>query len=115
MPHWNAIVCIDWGKHPGKRRAWAADVARWEIAPLDGITTLGAALSWASAQPGWTLIGIDAVLGIPASYFDRARNAIAGSSGVRDFPSSSVDISKPASRGHFKTGQASAARSGSVY
>jgi hypothetical protein len=27
----------------------------------------------------------------------------------------SVDTSKPASRGHFKTGQSSAARSGSVY
>jgi hypothetical protein len=87
MPHWNTIVCIDWGKSPGKRRAWAADVAQREIAPLDGITTLGAAISWASAQPGRTLIGIDAVLGIPASYFDRARNSIAGWSGVRDFPS----------------------------
>lgn len=87
MHDWSTIVCVDWGKDRVKRRAWMADVDRRVITPLDVATTVADILAYAAARPGRTLIGIDAALGIPASYFECARASIPAWNRLRDFPS----------------------------
>lgn len=87
MHDWSTIVCVDWGKERAKRRAWMADVDRRVITPLDVATTVKEILAYAAARPGRALIGIDAALGIPATYFEHASASIAAWKGVRDFPS----------------------------
>jgi len=87
IPDGVALVSADWGKEPRKRAAYVARPApRWRIeraAPPGGgwslaaLTDLARALRAEGARS--VLVGIDAVLGLPAAF---ARGAA-----IRDFPS----------------------------
>lgn len=85
-PAWNAIVCVDWGKDRAKRRAWIADVEQRTVVPLEVPTTVREILAYAAERPGRTLVGIDAALGVPASYFESARTEVGAWREASDFP-----------------------------
>ncbi len=82
----SSIVCVDWGKEHRKRRAWLAGVAERTIRPLPiSHPSLGAILELAGRRSGRTLVAVDAVLGVPRTYLDRARAAVPAWREASDF------------------------------
>jgi hypothetical protein len=72
-----SFVFADWGKEAAKRAAWVADVASRNVRPLPHRQwSLHALLEVARERRGQgpVLIAIDAVLGVPAAYWQAARS-----------------------------------------
>lgn len=73
---WAAILSADWSKDPRKREVYAASPAERRVArvqpPSAGWTVssvLGAADRICSSHRAAVLVGFDAPLGVPASYW----------------------------------------------
>lgn len=62
------IICADWGKKTKKRAAVIASVTTRRLWRIDGPITLGGLVTEARKHRGPVVIGIDAPLGVPASF-----------------------------------------------
>lgn len=86
MAGWNRFVCVDWSKELRNRQVWVAELGMKRVAPLEDVSaTLPELLSFARALPGRSVIAIDAALGVPRHYLDRARAAVPEWSAASDF------------------------------
>jgi hypothetical protein len=70
------IMCSDWSSDSRKRRAWLVDPAERVLRRLPQTDlTLSFLAAEAERHEGFRLIGIDAPIGVPASYLVAARSA----------------------------------------
>jgi len=75
----DVIICADWSKHLGNRRAWLADPVRRRIGPLSVERPTVEVLVDAAERyraGGYALVAFDAPIGVPASYLAAARSMV---------------------------------------
>ena len=86
-PRLRAVLCADWSKDPRRREVYLADVQQREVRRLAGSWTAAAVIDAARevAGDGAALAGFDAPLGVPASYWEKLRQAPGFPKGVANF------------------------------